>query len=444
MGSNFLLTFLGWEGVGLCSYLLISFWFERNSAAVAGKKAFVTNRVGDFGFMLAMFLIFQHLGTLELRRAAAGPHADEHDRDRDRAAAVPRRGGQERADSRSTSGCPTRWKARRRFRRSSTPRRWSPRACSSSSARTSSSRRNYSGTVVAWIGAITALFAATIALQQNDIKKVLAYSTISQLGYMFLAVGVGAYGAAIFLMVTHAFFKALLFLGAGSVIHGIDDEQDMRRMGGLKKYMPITAGTFIVGWLAIAGIFPFAGFWSKDEILAKTFFEHDYALWVIGVLGRVPHRVLHDPPGVAGLLRQRALEPRRGPDPRSKAKRTPRAREHARAARVAAAHVDPAGRARRAVRSSAGSSCCRSRPGTSTCSTAGSSRCSPTRATGLGSFAASATLSIVALVVAVAGIVICRRDLPEGPQPRRLRPGRTAARRRSPTFSPTRTTSTSV
>src|SRR5258705_997602 len=144
---------------------------------------------------------------------------------------------------------------------------------------------NHAGTVVAWVGAITALFAATVALAQNDIKRVLAYSTISQLGYMFLAVGVGAYSAAIFHMVTHAFFKALLFLGAGSVIHGLHDEQDMRRMGGLRKYMPITAATFIVGWLAIAGIFPFAGFWSKDEILAKAWFDHDYALWAIGAAG---------------------------------------------------------------------------------------------------------------------------------------------------------------
>ncbi|HEV7526279.1 MAG TPA: NADH-quinone oxidoreductase subunit L, partial [Acidimicrobiia bacterium] len=144
---------------------------------------------------------------------------------------------------------------------------------------------NHAGTIVAWVGAITALYAASVALVQNDIKRVLAYSTISQLGYMFLAAGVGAYSAAIFHMITHAFFKALLFLGAGSVIHGMHDEQDMRRMGGLRKYMPITAATFIVGWLAIAGIFPFAGFWSKDEILAKAWFSHNYALWAVGAAG---------------------------------------------------------------------------------------------------------------------------------------------------------------
>jgi len=138
---------------------------------------------------------------------------------------------------------------------------------------------------VAWVGALTALFAASVALVQNDIKRVLAYSTISQLGYMFLAAGCGAYGAAIFHVATHAFFKALLFLGAGSVIHGLHDEQDMRRMGGLRKYMPVTAATFIVGWLAIAGVIPFAGFWSKDEILAKAWFHHDYALWAVGVVG---------------------------------------------------------------------------------------------------------------------------------------------------------------
>ena len=138
--------------------------------------------------------------------------------------------------------------------------------------------------MVAWVGAITALVAATIALINHDIKRVLAYSTISQLGYMFLAVGVGAYTAAIFHMVTHAFFKALLFLGAGSVMHGLHDEQDMRRMGGLRKYMPITAGTFIIGWLAIAGIIPFAGFWSKDEILAVAFVDGQYGLWFLGAV----------------------------------------------------------------------------------------------------------------------------------------------------------------
>jgi NADH-quinone oxidoreductase subunit L len=285
LGSSFLLTFLGWEGVGLCSYLLISFWFERNSAAVAGKKAFVTNRVGDFGFMIAMFLIFQKLGTLDysaLGAAAKLPQSavtaialllflgaigksaqlplhiwlpDAMEGPTPVSALI-------HAATMVTAGVFLLVRAHAFFDAS-----------------------NHAGTVVAWVGAITALFAATVALVQNDIKRVLAYSTISQLGYMFLAVGVGAYSAAIFHMVTHAFFKALLFLGAGAVIHGMHDEQDMRRMGGLRKYMPITAGTFIFGWLAIAGIFPFAGFWSKDEILAKAWFSHDYALWAVGVSG---------------------------------------------------------------------------------------------------------------------------------------------------------------
>jgi NADH-quinone oxidoreductase subunit L len=143
---------------------------------------------------------------------------------------------------------------------------------------------DHAGTIVAWVGAITALLAATVAIVQYDIKRVLAYSTISQLGYMFLAAGVGAYSAAMFHMVTHAFFKALLFLGAGSVIHGMRDEQDMRRMGALRRWMPVTAATFIVGWLSIAGIFPFSGFWSKDEILAAAWATDNYALWLVGAV----------------------------------------------------------------------------------------------------------------------------------------------------------------
>ncbi len=285
LGSSFLLTFLGWEGVGLCSYLLISFWFERNSAAVAGKKAFITNRVGDFGFMIAMFLIFQKLGTLDY--SALGS-----------AAKLPQP---------AVTAIALLLFLGAMGKSAQLPLHiWLPDAMEGPTpvsalihaatmvtagvfllvrAHVFFDVSNHAGTVVAWVGAITALFAATVALVQNDIKRVLAYSTISQLGYMFLAVGVGAYSAAIFHMVTHAFFKALLFLGAGAVIHGMHDEQDMRRMGGLRKYMPITAGTFIFGWLAIAGIFPFAGFWSKDEILAKAWFSHDYALWVVGVSG---------------------------------------------------------------------------------------------------------------------------------------------------------------
>jgi NADH-quinone oxidoreductase subunit L len=285
LGSSFLLTFLGWEGVGLCSYLLISFWFERNAAAVAGKKAFVTNRVGDFGFMIAMFLIFSKVGTLDyLAVGSAAPHL---------------------AQSTVTAIALLLFLGAMGKSAQVPLHIWLPDAMEGPTpvsalihaatmvtagvflmvrAHVFLDVSDHATTVVAWVGAITALFAATVAVVQNDIKRVLAYSTISQLGYMFLAVGVGAYSAAIFHMIMHAFFKALLFLGAGAVIHGIGDEQDMRRMGGLRKYMPITAGTFIVGWLAIAGVFPFDGFWSKDEILAKAYFHHDYALWAVGLV----------------------------------------------------------------------------------------------------------------------------------------------------------------
>ena len=288
LGSSFLLTFMGWEGVGVCSYLLISFWFERNSAAVAGKKAFVTNRIGDFGFMLAMFLIFEKVGSLDYGVAnAAAPHLsqtavtaialllfvgaigksaqfplyvwlpDAMEGPTPVSALI-------HAATMVTAGVFLIVRANPFFNAS-----------------------DHAGTVVAWTGAFTALVAATIAMTQKDIKKVLAYSTISQLGYMFLAVGIGAYSAAIFLMIVHAFFKALLFLGSGSVIHGVHDEQDMRFMGGLRKYMPFTFGTFIIGWLAIAGVFPLAGFWAKDEILAKAFFSHNYGLWVVGLVAAV-------------------------------------------------------------------------------------------------------------------------------------------------------------
>ena len=162
------------------------------------------------------------------------------------------------------------------------------------------------GPTIAWVGVITAFFAATIALAQTDIKRVLAYSTVSQLGFMFLAVGTGAYVAAVFHMITHAFFKALLFLGSGSVIHGMHDEQDMRKMGKLAKLMPITCGTFIIGWLAIAGVPPFAGFWSKDEILLFAAAE-SAALYVLDLRHRPAHRALHDPPGDHDVLRHRQV-----------------------------------------------------------------------------------------------------------------------------------------
>src|SRR5690349_15412298 len=284
LGSSFLVTFMGWEGVGLCSYLLVSFWFERNSAAVAGKKAFITNRVGDFGFMLAMFLIFSKLGSLDYSAMGGAAHLPKSTVTAialllfvgamGKSAQVPLHiwlpdamegptpvSAPIHAATMVTAGVFLVVRAHPFFVAS-----------------------NHASDVVAWVGAITALYAATVALVQNDIKRVLAYSTISQLGYMFLAAGVGAYGAAIFHMVTHAFFKALLFLGAGAVIHGLHDEQDMRRMGALRKFMPITAATFIIGWLSIAGIVPFSGFWSKDEILAKVWMNGDYVLWAIGAV----------------------------------------------------------------------------------------------------------------------------------------------------------------
>ena len=271
LGENMLVTFLGWEGVGTCSYLLISFWHTRESAATAGKKAFVTNRVGDWGFMIAMFLAFQAVGSLSysaLNSAAMGGTL-----------------------VRSTATAITMMLFIGACGKSAQLPLyiWLPDAMEGPTPVSAlihaatmvtagvylmvrvnpviATAFTWAPAVIAIVGAATALFAATVAVAQTDIKKVLAYSTVSQLGFMFLAVGSGAYVAAIFHMVTHAFFKALLFLGSGSVIHGMHHEQDMRRMGALRKLMPITAGTFIIGWLAIAGVPPFAGFWSKDEIL---------------------------------------------------------------------------------------------------------------------------------------------------------------------------------
>jgi NADH-quinone oxidoreductase subunit L len=284
LGDNLLVTFLGWEGVGLCSYFLIAFWHTRNSAAVAGKKAFVTNRVGDWGFMVAMFFAFQAVGSLRyvdlieaapelasttiaaiaafLFVGAVGKSAqlplyfwlpDAMEGPTPVSALI-------HAATMVTAGVYL-------------MTRINPILTSATEV----------ATAVAIVGALTALFAATIAVAQNDIKRVLAYSTVSQLGFMFLAVGSGAYVAAVFHMVTHAFFKALLFLGSGSVIHGMNNEQDMRRMGMLRKLMPITAVTFIIGWLAIAGVPPFAGFWSKDEILLYTWHKSP-VLWAIGIV----------------------------------------------------------------------------------------------------------------------------------------------------------------
>jgi NADH-quinone oxidoreductase subunit L len=290
LGDNLLVTFLGWEGVGACSYFLISFWFEKMPNAVAGKKAFVTNRIGDWGFMLGTFLVFQALGSINyFTEDGTGflQHAGE-------LSAV------------TATGIALLLFVGAAGKSAQLPLYvWLPDAMAGPtpvSALIHAATMVTSGVylmtrvspvlveahswapdIIAWVGVATALFAATIAVSQRDIKKVLAYSTVSQLGYMFLAVGTGAYVAAIFHMVTHAFFKALLFLGSGSVIHGMHEEQDMRFMGALRKFMPITAITFIIGWLAIAGVPPFAGFWSKDEILLYAWADNK-VLWALGLL----------------------------------------------------------------------------------------------------------------------------------------------------------------
>ncbi|HEX9983000.1 MAG TPA: NADH-quinone oxidoreductase subunit L [Thermoanaerobaculia bacterium] len=287
LGANYIVMFVGWEGVGLCSYLLIGFYYDKNFAADAGKKAFITNRVGDFGFVLAIFLIFNTFGTADYSKvfamAAAGGHRYHEVAIAiclllfvgacGKSAQIPlyvwlpdAMAGPTpvsaliHAATMVTAGvymCV----------RSNVLFRLAPEAMA----------------VVAIIGGLTAIFAATIGLAQNDIKKVLAYSTVSQLGYMFLAVGVGAWTAAIFHVMTHAFFKACLFLGAGSVIHGCGGEQDMRKMGGLRKYMPRTHLTMAVATVAIAGIPPLAGFFSKDEILAYAF-HWSPVIWIVGAI----------------------------------------------------------------------------------------------------------------------------------------------------------------
>ncbi len=290
LGENLLVTFLGWEGVGTCSYLLIAFWHTRESAATAGKKAFVTNRVGDWGVMLAMFLAFSAVGSLSYTVINESAETGELAASTASAIAMLLLLGAAGKSAQlplyiwlpDAMEGPTPVSALIHAATMVTGgvfllTRINPVIAAS---------YDWVPTTIAWVGAITALFAATIALAQNDIKKVLAYSTVSQIGYMMLAVGTGGYVAAIFHMITHAGFKALLFLGAGSVIHGMHEEQDMRFMGALRKFMPITAATFIVGWLAIAGVPPFSGFWSKDEILLFSLAESP-ALYAIGILTAV-------------------------------------------------------------------------------------------------------------------------------------------------------------
>ncbi len=303
LGSSFPVLFIGWEGVGLCSYLLIGFWFNDKANADAGKKAFIMNRISDFGFLVAMFIIWSALGTLEFAEVAAR---------------APRMLEQNGAVVTLITlflflGCTGKSAQIPLYT-------WLPDAMAGPTpvsalihAATMVTAGVYlvartnvlfalaptTSTVVAGIGALTALFAATIGLRQYDIKKVLAYSTVSQLGYMFLGVGTGAYASGVFHLVTHAFFKALLFLGAGSVIyamhhayhvtHAHDDAQDMRNMGGLRRYMPITFWLMMIATLAISGIPPFSGFFSKDEILAAAFARGEtqpvyYVFYAMGVL----------------------------------------------------------------------------------------------------------------------------------------------------------------
>src|ERR1035441_641051 len=289
LAKNYLVMFIGWEGVGLASYLLIGFWFTKDSAAAAGKKAFIVNRIGDFGFLIALFLMIKHFGSLDFTRVftavqtlptetagvglltaiglllmvgAAGKSAqiplyvwlpDAMEGPTPVSALI-------HAATMVTAGVYMVSRSHMIFERA-------PMALM----------------VVAVIGTLTAVFAATIGITQTDIKKVLAYSTVSQLGYMFMACGVGAFSAGIFHLMTHAFFKGLLFLAAGSVIHAVGGEQDMRKMGGLRSYIPVTFGTMFIATLAIAGIPPFAGFWSKDEILWQAY-QVSKVYWAIGII----------------------------------------------------------------------------------------------------------------------------------------------------------------
>ncbi len=287
LAGNFLVLYVFWEAVGLCSYLLIGFWYEKKSASDAGKKAFIVNRVGDFGFGLGIMLIWVTFGTLNygevFGKADASVGANTY-----LAIALLLFMG---ACGKSAQLPLYTWLPD--AMEGPTPVSALIHAATMVTAGVYMVARCHklfemaplSLEIVAWVGALTALFAATIGLVQTDIKRVLAYSTISQLGYMFVGVGVGAYAAGIFHLVTHAFFKALLFLGAGSVIHGLSGEQDLRKMGGLAPRMMTTTVTFLIGAFGLSGVPPLAGFFSKDEILASAFHTHKYVLWALLVAG---------------------------------------------------------------------------------------------------------------------------------------------------------------
>jgi NADH-quinone oxidoreductase subunit L len=286
MGNNYVVLFIGWEGVGLCSYLLIGYYYDRVSAAKAATKAFVMNRIGDAGFLLAIFLVFVNFKTLDYVRVF--PQAGQLSVGMATAIALCLLVG---AIGKSAQVPLYTWLPD--AMEGPTPVSALIHAATMVTAGVYMIVRNHviydlSPSAMNWvagIGGITALFAATIGLVQNDIKRVLAYSTVSQLGYMFLACGIGAYTAAIFHLMTHAFFKALLFLSAGSVIHALSGEQDIQKMGGLKHHLPNTHALFLIGTLAIAGIPPLAGFWSKDEIMAHAFLHHRYLLYSLAAIG---------------------------------------------------------------------------------------------------------------------------------------------------------------
>jgi NADH-quinone oxidoreductase subunit L len=287
MGGNYLIMFIGWEGVGLCSYLLIGFWFRNNEYTKAANKAFIMNRIGDLGFLLGLFWLITKTGTVSYDEVFSAA-------------------GLAKLNATDITGITLLFFVGATGKSAQIPLyTWLPDAMAGPTPVSALihaatmvtagiymiARSNvlytmapYTQSVIAIIGIATVLLAASIALKQNDIKKVLAYSTVSQLGYMFVALGTGAYTGAVFHVMTHAFFKALLFLGAGSVIHAMGGEQDMRNMGGLKKHLRITHITFLAGCLAIAGMPPFSGFFSKDEILAVAY-ANNPVLWILGVLG---------------------------------------------------------------------------------------------------------------------------------------------------------------
>ena len=313
LADNFLLMFVGWEGVGLCSYLLIGYYIKKDEARKAAKKAFVMNRIGDWGVLMGVFLVYTMTGSISFYdKVVDGQTVNSSLRLISDMFQEPFAIGAIVAGG-ITSAAVLLFIGATGKSAQIPLLTWLPDAMAGPtpvSALIHAATMVTAGVylvvrcnaiyqnaptamfIVAIIGAATAIFAATIAIAQNDIKKVLAYSTVSQLGYMFLACGVGAFSAAIFHVMTHAFFKALLFLGSGSVIHGMHHEQDMRRMGNLQKYMPITFATMLTGWFAISGIIPFAGFFSKDEILYRTFAAEglgnwSIALWIVGILTAV-------------------------------------------------------------------------------------------------------------------------------------------------------------